>query len=242
MRPLANPSAYAATLWLLLLALLPLLACCTTDAYEKGTGKYSLMQADLAEITVDDSKRAVSFTTDDGDSYAFAQPVASKWIEQTDTIYRAIVYYNKQDDQTAEAMGISSVPTLLPREHWRFKRQPHDPVGMESAWMARSGKYLNMALLVKSGHTDDSTAVHTIALAQDTILAHSDGRRTAVYTFLHDQGEVPQYYTDRRYISVRLPQSLPDTIVLRIHTYEGLVTRRFPAEPTDIGRPSEKSH
>ena len=34
-----------------------LLLSCTTDSYDKGEGKYSLMQADFCELTVDGQKR-----------------------------------------------------------------------------------------------------------------------------------------------------------------------------------------
>ena len=81
--------------------LLPLASClflilaCETDSYEKGEGKYSLMQADFAELTVNSQKEAVAFTTDDGDSYQLESPFTVKWIETPDTVYRAIIYYNK---------------------------------------------------------------------------------------------------------------------------------------------------
>ena len=46
-----------------------LLFSCETDSYEKGQGKYSLMMADMGEVTVNSDKQVTAFTTDDGDSY-----------------------------------------------------------------------------------------------------------------------------------------------------------------------------
>ena len=200
---------------------------CTTDSYEKGTGKYSLMLTGMADVTIGSDKRATSFITDDGDSCTLSPTVAANWIEVADTAYRAIVYYNKNDDGTAQALSMGRVPTLQPREHWRFKRLPQDPVGVESAWASPSGKYINLGLLIRSGATADSTARHSIALSQDTIRTHASGRRTAELTLLHDQGGVPEYYTDRHYVSILLPADCPDTVVLNVQTYSGLLTRRF---------------
>ena len=201
---------------------------CTSDAYEKGTGTYSLMRTDLAEATIDGEKYAVSLVTDEGDSYTLSPKYQGKWIQTADTTYRVIAYYNPHDDGTAEAVAFGVVPTLIPREQWKFKTQPQDPVGVESAWVSTNGKYLNMALLVKSGHTDDEDASHIIALAQDTVITHADQRRTAIYRLLHDQGNVPEYYTNRHYVSILLPQDRPDTVTLTIQTYDGTLTRQFP--------------
>ena len=51
-----------------------LLFSCETDSYEKGQGKYSLMMADMGEVTVNSDKQVTAFTTDDGDSYTLTSP------------------------------------------------------------------------------------------------------------------------------------------------------------------------
>ena len=211
-----------------LFTLLPFFCACTTDVYEKGTGTYSLMHTDLAEATIDGEKYAVSFITDEGDRYTLSPKYQGKWIQTADTTYRVIAYYNPHDDGTAEAVAFGVVPTLIPREQWKYKNQPQDPVGLESAWVSTNGKYLNMGLLVKSGHTDEEAATHTIAMAQDTIITHADQRRTAIYRLLHDQGGVPEYYTNRHFVSILLPQDKPDTVTLTIQTYDGTLSRQFP--------------
>lgn len=204
-----------------------LLFSCTTDSYEKGEGKYSLMQADFCELTINGSKQGVSFLTDDGDNYQFTVPVTAKWIETADTTYRAIVYYNKAENFKAEAMALGGVATLHPIAHWRLKEQPQDPLGYESAWVAKNRKYLNVGLLVKIGRIEDEEPAHNIGLAQDTVLTHADGSRTAYYRLLHDQNDAPEYYTNRRYISIILPQPVPDTIHLELQTYDGPQQRTF---------------
>ena len=124
---------------------------CESDNYDKGEGKYSNTQADLAELTVNAQKQGVSFVTDDGDSYSLSAPYTASWIQTADTTYRTIFYYNKQSDGHAKTMSCGQIGTLAPIAHWRFKKQPQDPVGVESAWLAKSGKYINLGLLIKSG-------------------------------------------------------------------------------------------
>ncbi len=204
-----------------------LLLGCETDSYDKGQGKYSLMQADFGILSVNGQKQAASFVTDEGDSYQFTTPITAKWIETADTTYRAIIYYNKVESGQAEGMGIASVVTFHPVPHWRFKELKQDPIGFESAWLAKSGKYLNVGLLLKSGRIDDEEHPHTIGLAQDTVFHYADGRRSARYRLLHNQNGIPEYYTNRHYISIALPQPKPDTIRLTIQTYEGAIERTF---------------
>ena len=203
------------------------LVSCETDSYEKGEGKYSLLQADFADLVVNAEKRGVSFLTDEGNSYQLTTPVTAKWIETADTTYRTIIYYNKVSATQAEPVSVGTVVTLHPIAHWRFKELPQDPIGIESAWLAESGKYLNMGLLLKTGRVNDEELPHTIGLAQDTVIVNPDQKRTAYYRFLHSQNDIPEYYTNRRYVSIILPRPVPDTIRLSLQTYDGLLERTF---------------
>lgn len=219
---------YATAMKKLLFYLLPFfLFSCETDNYEKGEGKYSLMKADMAELSVNGQKYATSFLTDDGDNYQLINPYTAKWIETADTTYRTIIYYNKVESGQAELKTISTVVTLQPIEHWRLKEQPQDPVGFESAWLAKNRRYLNIGLLVKTGRVSDEELPHQIGLAQDTVITHADGRHTVYYRLLHDQNGIPQYYTNRRYVSILMPQPLPDTIAFSLKTFDGTVRRTF---------------
>ena len=200
---------------------------CTTDSYHTGEGRNSLTQAELVELTTNADKQGVAFVTDDGDRYALSPLLTAKWLQVADTTYRAIVYFKKTAEGKAQVQSSAAVTTVHPIAHWRFKVQPADPVSMESAWVARSGKYLNMALLVKTGYVDDEEPHHAVGLACDTVLRHDNQRRTAYYRLLHDQGEAPLYYTARRYVSVALPATLPDTIRLTYPTASGTEQREF---------------
>ena len=78
-----------------------LLFSCTNDSYEKGEGKYSLIQADFAELTINSEKYGISFLTDEGDEYRLNKPLTASWIETADTIY---VFEFKLDGTAEEAL------------------------------------------------------------------------------------------------------------------------------------------
>ena len=204
------------------------LTSCTTDSYNKGQGKYSLMQAELVDLTVNGDKQGTVFVTDDGDSYSLTPAVTASWIKTADTTYRAVLYFNVLTNNTAEPVSVGTVPTLRAREHWKMTEQKEDPLGLESAWLGKNGKYLNLAVLLKTGQVDGEDGVHTIGLAQDTIIVNPDQTRTAKFRFLHDQASVPEYYTNRRFVSILLPDTVQlDTIRLTFPTYEGKAERVF---------------
>ena len=204
-----------------------LLFSCETDSYEKGEGQYSQMRGDFAEVTVNSQKQGVSFLTDEGEEFTLISPATSSWIQRPDTVYRAIVYFNKVASGMAEAVAMGQMGVLRPIEHWRFKEQPQDPLGVESVWLTRNGKYINMGLLLKNGRVEDSEGVHAMALCRDTVLLNPDQTRTAYYRLLHSQGDAPEYYTNRRYVSILLPQDRPDSVRLSIRTYNGTLEKQF---------------
>ena len=205
------------------------LSSCETDSYEKGEGRYSLLQADFANLTVDNEKRGVSFVTDEGESYLLSNPLKTSWIETADTVYRTYLYYNKEDNGKADIKSIGILPTLIARDAKDFKRQPQDPLGVESSWLTRDSKYINMGLLLKNGRDDNGKeGIHSLALALDEVRQNDDQTHTAYYRLLHEQGEAPEYYTNRRYVCILLPtEERPDSVCLTVNTYDGVVVKKF---------------
>ena len=201
---------------------------CTTDSYDKGEGKYSLMQAELVDLTINGQKEATAFALDDNRHFTLTPPATASWIQTADTMYRAVLYFNKLSETTAEAVSLGSVPTLRACEHWKLKEQPDDPIGVESAWLGTNRKYLNLGLLFKTGQADGQDGTQTLGLAQDTIRLNKDHTHTACFRLLHDQCGVPQYYTSRRFVSILLPDTVQlDTVRLTIPTYDGVIERTF---------------
>lgn len=205
------------------------LSSCETDSYEKGEGRYSLLQADFANLTIDNEKRGVSFVTDEGESYLLSNPLKTSWIETADTVYRTYLYYNKEDNGRADIKSIGILPTLIARDAKDFKRQPQDPLGVESSWLTRDSKYINMGLLLKNGRDDNGKeGIHSLALALDEVRQNDDQTHTAYYRLLHEQGEAPEYYTNRRYVCILLPtEERPDSVCLTVNTYDGVVVKKF---------------
>ncbi len=200
---------------------------CERESYDTGQGTYSLMQADFVELTINTQQQATSFLTDEGEQYTLTAPATASWIQRPDTTYRAITYYNKVAKGQAEKVSMGALGVLRPIEHWRFKKEPQDPLGVESVWLTKNGKYINLGLLLKNGRVDDEEGTHAVALAQDTVLINPDQTRTAYYRLLHDQGDAPEYYTNRRYISILLPQDRPDSVRLSIKTYNGTLRKQM---------------
>lgn len=204
-----------------------LMYSCETDSYETGEGEYSLMRGDLCDLSVNSLRQATAFVTDDGDSYQLDVPYAAKWIQTPDSTYRTLIYYNKVSAGVAQLVNIGTVVTLGPIPHWRMENQTQDPMGLESAWISKNGKYLNLGLLMKTGRISDEELPHNIAVVQDTLCVRDDGKCSAYYRFLHSQNGIPEYYTNRRFVSILLPDEKPDTIYFNMMTYDGVLTRVF---------------
>lgn len=214
---------------LLILLMAFALFACETDSYDKGEGTYSLTRADFAELAVNSQKQGVSFTTDEGDHYVLSPSTTASWIQKGDTTYRASIYYNKVEEGKAKAVSLISMPTIRPHEADFFNTQPQDPLGVESWWLSKNGRYLNLGLLLKNGRDDNGKeGTHALAVICDETHLNDDQTHTAYYRLLHDQGEAPQYYTNRRYVSILLPTaSRPDSVRLTVKTYEGNVIKTF---------------
>ena len=211
------------------LAPLLLLSSCETDYYDKGDGEYSQMRADFVEAHADGARQLDYFVTDDGDSLRLTQPIAAKWVGTADSVYRALVYYNKVDGTLAQPLSSSQVPVPRVKPTAEFEGGVKtDPVKFESAWLSRNKKYLNFGLALKTGSTDDDSAVHRLGMACDTIVQHADGTRTYHLRLYHDQGGRPEYYSQRTFFSIALGDYDADTMCVSIQTYDGLVTRVFP--------------
>ena len=102
-----------------------------------------------------------------------------------------------------------------------------DPVKFESAWLSKTGKYLNLSLYLMTGTSDNDEAIHTIHVIQDTIMTHPDATRTCYLRLYHDQAGVPEYYSSQVYASILTSQIEADSVHLTANTYKGLVTKTF---------------
>lgn len=203
---------------------------CTQDAYEKGEGKYSLMRGDFVEAMVNANLQIVSMTTDDGDQLPLSEPYSAKWITTADTVYRCMLYYNKveksQGQYVAEVLSMGQVPCPTVKTFSDFNKEFRtDPVKFESIWLSKSGKYLNLYLQLKTGVTEDTSAVQKLAILTDTIITNPDGKRTHRLLLHHDQNRVPEYYSTKAYISIPTSQIDADSVHISINTYDGYMSK-----------------
>lgn len=206
-----------------------LISSCTTDSYEKGDGKYSLMQGDFVEAKVNAQRQIVFFSTDDGDEFDLSEPYTDKWIKTADTLYRCMLYYNKVENKKAELVSIGEVPCPRILTLAEFKKDLRtDPVKFESMWLSKSGKYLNLYLQLKTGVTDDTTAIQQLAFISDTLIVNPNQTTIRHITLHHDQNKVPEYYSTKAYVSLLTDSIAADSIRISINTYTGLVSKKMP--------------
>ena len=206
-----------------------LISSCTTDSYEKGDGKYSLMQGDFVEAKVNAQRQIVSFSTDDGDEFDLSEPYTDKWIKTPDTLYRCMIYYNKVENKKAELVSIGEVPCPRILTLAELKKDLRtDPVKFESMWLSKSGKYLNLYLQLKTGVTDDTTAIQQLAFISDTLIVNPNQTTIRHITLHHDQNKVPEYYSTKAYVSLLTDSIAADSIRISINTYTGLVSKKMP--------------
>ncbi|MBQ9667218.1 MAG: NigD-like protein [Prevotella sp.] len=191
---------------------------CTTDAYDKGEGEYSNLRGDLADLQVNAKKQAVEAVTDEDERLTVANPFTTSWIQKGDTTYRAYIYYNKESDGGAEVITAGQVLVLRPR---RESEPKSDPTGLESIWLSTNKKYLNMSLLLKVGQGGGDDVHHVLGATFDTLMVNPDRTRTLHLHLYHDQGGVPEFYTQRTYCSIPTTLISADSIHLRVNTYEG---------------------
>ena len=209
--------------FLQLIVIITVLCSCSKDAYEKGEGKYSLMRGDFAEAIVNSGKQVTGIITDDGDEFTLTTPYTAKWVTTADTTYRCMLYYNKIGDK-AEVLSMGQVPCVGVTPLSKFDRRLlTDPVKFESTWMSKSGRYLNLSLLLKTGITDDSTAVQSLAIVSDTVITQPDNKRIRHLILHHDQANVPEYYSTQVYISIPTQRIDADSVRISINSYSGEV-------------------
>ena len=218
--------------FILMICAICIICGCTQDAYDKGEGEYSLLRADFVEAHTNGEKQADYIITDDGEQFPLSKTYSAKWLTTPDSLYRCALYYNKVKDdkghEMAEAVSMGEIPCpkIVPLSELD-KEMKTDPVKFESAWVSKSGKYLNMSLYLMTGTTEDEKARQTLHVIQDTIMTHPDGTRTSHLRLYHDQAGVPEYYSTQVYVSILTSQIPADSVRLTINTYKTPITKSF---------------
>ncbi|GAB6982442.1 NigD1/NigD2 family lipoprotein [Prevotella dentasini] len=211
------------------LSLAAALAACTNEPYKSGDTDLSYLRTDFVVAKTDGNSRITTAITDDGDSLLLSPPKTAEWATAPDSAYRALLYGNRRSGNTeVEAVGIAQVPVLVPQASVPDSLSLNDPLGMESAWVSKNKKYINLALILKTGKASDAKASRQrIGLACDSIVQHGSSY-TYYIRLLHGQNGVPEYYSTKVYASIPLSEFHANSRVeLSIPTYEGMTTRTF---------------
>ncbi len=222
-------SPHAFRTCVVMLSLLLSFVSCTNDEYESGDGEYSYMRADFVEAHSGDAGYLTSFVTDEGDSLLLSPKYECLWATTPDSVYRALMYYSREDSSSLNVRGISISQVFM----LYLPKQPRDtvyvhPVGLESSWMSANGKYFNMGLNLRTGKGENEKARQTLGVVLDTTLLLPNGSHEHHLRLFHNQGEVPEYYTTKVYASIPMAYFSPgDVVSLSVNTYDGLVTRSF---------------
>jgi len=206
-------------------------SACDKEGYNTGDGDYSYLRADFAEAYTDGHSKIRAVMTDEGDSIVLASPFAKTGFD-ADTIYRGVFYYNTYNDGSKEPYAFSTIPVMAVREKMPDDSVAYDPMGLGSVWKASTGRYINVALLVKTGSDEENDSSQQIRLMRDTLYTNRAGTNTLRLVFLHWRNGVPEYYTFRQYVSIPLAPlrdelSAGDSIAIRLYTYDGVEERTF---------------
>ena len=216
------------------IALLVALTACTSENYDAGDGTNSFLTADLVMLRTSADRLVRSAQLDDNTTLQFSNPFVQDWLERPDTVYRALLYYDKPTATsnaqgiTTKARSVAAVPVLTPVAESEVKQMHTDPVGFESMWMSKNGEYLNVSLLLKCGTPSGDNVRHQIGIVSSGVATATDGQRTLRLTLFHYQGEMPEYYTVQQYLSI--PTKVlgdADQVVFVVNTYDGAIERQI---------------
>ena len=201
--------------------------CCTNDNYDTGDGDYSYLRAEfvMSHIANDST---IDYAIDDNNRRINLQKsFKPRWATTTDTLYRALLYYNDKPEG-AEAVKATQVYVLHSIDTSKVKKPVYDPVTFESSWISANENYLNFSFYVKTGKADDEDARQSIGIFTETT---EDG--VILLTLLHDQGGVPEYYSNRVFASIPLTDEMRQShLRLVVNTYTGQSVKDYPPSAT----------
>ncbi len=219
----------------LLLILSAFYCGCTSEAYDTGDGSLSYMRADFVEAQTDVNAMVVSATLDDGTTLSLAPSAKADWITTKDTVYRALLYYNKVEDKsTVASIAISQVlvPNVVSGKNITAV-YPADPVSLETVWMSKNKRYLNLGVYIKIGSKNGSFGTQSLGFLHYDTIEQEDGSRLYRLRLVHNQNGVPEYYSTQVYMSIplyRLPFHIQegDKVEIDVNTYAaGYVSKTF---------------
>lgn len=213
----------------LLLSAVLLAASCETDTYDTGDGELSYLRADFVEAYTNDDGKLQYAVNDDDELLTLASPKAVSWMTVADTMYRALLYY---DVLTVEPITVSSVlvPGIAMAED--VDSIATDPLYWDTSWISANGRYINLGMTMMLGAQDGEIGTQSLGMVCNDITSADDGTTTVSLLLFHNQNGVPEYYSQRFYVSIPVSYlpcgtSEGDIVTLTVNTYDGEVTKEF---------------
>ena len=197
---------------------------CTNETYESGDGTYSYLKAEFGEVTTAEAESVVSFTSDDGDEMHFSPAYSAKWAEKANTSYRALVYHDHVEQGTTQVLAMAEIPVVKPLVTLRPDTLLFDPVILNSAWVSKNGKYLNIGFAVKTGVADDKDLLQAIGIWREKEEKNADGTKDLYLRITHKQNGIPEFYRSEGFLSIKINETDAARIHLAVNTYDGEVT------------------
>ena len=202
-------------LHILLIGITLLTAGCKHSSYDTGDGEYSHLRTDYVNVEVKDNY-VQSIITDDGRQLNIS-PGMKVTTNPKDTTLRWLLYYNVNHNlnhnENIEIISHSNMTLLKVKEAGEIELKS-DPVTVNSVWVSKDGRYLNMNIGLKMGTTETENNLHSVGM----ICQKTEGN-TAYYTLYHDQADIPQYYTQNVLLTVKIEKE--KIIDLTINTFKG---------------------
>lgn len=204
------------------------LSGCSHSDYDSGDGSLSYLTADVVLLHTSSDKTVAVADMDDGTQLHMSSKFTTKWATTPDSVYRALLYYDRPSDgsATVRPRSVVQVPVLRPVKAADVSQIHADPLSVESVWMGKNRAYINISLLLKAGNAEADDAVQTVGLVDDGLATAADGTTVRRLRLYHDQGGVPEYYTVQRFVSIATADlGAADAVELTVNTYSGTVTK-----------------
>lgn len=146
----------------------------------------------FAEITTDNTGRAVSIRYDDGQERVITNEVKNL---TPDSLYRVVTrIIDNPTEKTVTLYGLQGVISPMPKDYGVGK-QHRDPVDVITAW--RVPRYINLRLSVHRS----SESVHYIGFKDNGYISYESGKRTKVIELMHDQNGDADYFVEDLIVS-----------------------------------------
>lgn len=207
-----------------MIALLGITAC-TFNNYDTGDGYLSYLKAEMANMHTMAKGKIDYIVTDEGKQLTLSSPFTCQWADKPDTLYRAMLYYSQTKGHIT-AMKANYVWVISPQKPKNNFRT--DPVQLTSCWLSSNRKYLNLYVGIMSGTSQIKELKQQIGLVYQGCTLQKNGKTTHRLCLLHNQNNIPQYYTYNMYISIPTSSyQRGDTVQMNINTYKGVAVKRI---------------